>query len=396
MSFKQRMLDVIQGQTVDRIPWVPRLDLWYRANKKAGTLPEKHKNASLFEIVKAENMGFHAVIPNFRDLRSPEDDLHRALGIYNLHMMPYKTVLHNVDITVKREGDRTHVRYTTPVGEITTTVLFDDKMRESGITITHIEEQAITGQDDYEPLGYIFRNMEVLPNYEGYQKFASQIGPQGIAVGFASLAGSPMHLIQRELMYLETFFFEMHDHPEKLKNLAKDIGIYWDRMLDVIKKSPAEVILIGANYDHSVTYPPFFKEYIEPWLKKWSDTLHRHSKYLLTHTDGENKGLLNHYLRSGIDVADSICPEPMTSLSFQEVRDAFGEEIVIMGGIPSLAFLPDSFSDQEFKEFIDDFFSQIGDGRNLILGISDTTPPAADFNRILYVRDRINEMDKPF
>ena len=105
---------------------------------------------------------------------------------------------------------------------------------------------------------------------------------------------------------------------------------------------------------------------------------------------------MNHYLRSGIDVADSICPEPMTSLSFQEVREAFGEEIVIMGGIPSLAFLPDSFSDQEFKEFMDDFFCQIGDGRDLILGISDTTPPAADFNRILYVRDRINEMDKPF
>lgn len=39
MNNKERMLAVINGQTVDKIPYAPRLDLWYRANAKAGALP---------------------------------------------------------------------------------------------------------------------------------------------------------------------------------------------------------------------------------------------------------------------------------------------------------------------------------------------------------------------
>ena len=41
MTHKQTMLAVLRGQSVDRIPWVPRLDLWYRANRRAGTLPRR-------------------------------------------------------------------------------------------------------------------------------------------------------------------------------------------------------------------------------------------------------------------------------------------------------------------------------------------------------------------
>ncbi len=69
MNNKQRMLAVLDGQTVDKIPYVPRLDLWYRANQLAGTLGRKYKNASLIQIVDDLDLGFHAVLPNFRDLR---------------------------------------------------------------------------------------------------------------------------------------------------------------------------------------------------------------------------------------------------------------------------------------------------------------------------------------
>ena len=51
MNNKERMLAVISDQAVDRIPYVPRLDLWYRANARAGSLPPKYKNASLIDMV---------------------------------------------------------------------------------------------------------------------------------------------------------------------------------------------------------------------------------------------------------------------------------------------------------------------------------------------------------
>ena len=42
MNYKQLILDVIRGKPTERIPFVPRLDLWYRSNKYNNTLPNKY------------------------------------------------------------------------------------------------------------------------------------------------------------------------------------------------------------------------------------------------------------------------------------------------------------------------------------------------------------------
>ena len=140
---------------------------------------------------------------------------------------------------------------------------------------------------------YIFENIAVEPNHDGYQRFSDSVGDRGFASACISLSGSPMHLIQKELMPVELMFLEMYDHPEKLSECCEAIG----------------------------------------------------GKYLLTHADGENSGLLDEYLDSEIDIADSICPTPMTKLSFKEVRDHFDGIISIMGGIPSITLLDSIMTD---------------------------------------------------
>ena len=381
------MLSVLRGEPVDAIPWAPRLDLWYNAHKRAGTLPSEYENADLRDITDDLGFGYHAIVPRFKDLRDPGDDLHRALGIHNLWFMPYATVLHNVDIEAETTGDNTHVAYRTPVGTVTTTVVYDDAMRTAGVSITHISEHAIKGHRDYPAVAHIFENAEVVPNFAGYREFADHVGDRGIAAGYLSLAASPMHLLQRELMPMTRFYYELYDHPEEQARCAESIGGYFRRMFDVCAASPADLLFLGANYDAGVTHPPFFSEHITPWLKAFADTLHAAGKFLLTHTDGENIGLLDCYLESGIDVADSICPSPMTKLTFKEVRDHFRSRITIMGGIPSICLLPGVVPDADFETFLARFFSDLGAGDHLILGISDTTPPAADFERILRIAE---------
>ena len=267
-------------------------------------------------------------------------------------------------------------------------------MRKGGITVTDSEEYVFKNVRDYQALGYPFENMRAEPSYEGYRKFAEHVSDRGLAVAFVSLAGSPMHLIQRELMPMELFFYEMHDHSDELLRLEEAIGLYWNRVLEVVTNCPAEVVFVGANYDASVTYPPFFEQHIQPCLKKYAQNLHAKGKYLLTHTDGENSGLLEPYLDSEIDIADSICPVPMTKLNIRQVRDIFEGKITIMGGIPSVSLLKLSMSDKMFEHFLDDFFEMLGQGDHLILGISDTTPPAAEFGRLLEIKKRIETFSR--
>jgi len=383
------MQAAIRGEPTDRIPWAPRLDLWYSAHKLAGTLPAEYRSASLRDMTDDLGWGYHGVVPDFQDLRSPDDDVDRALGIWNLWPMPYRTVLEDVRRTVRREGDRTIVGYETPHGTVQTVTLYDEAMRRAGISISHVAQHPFKSADDYAALGHILEHAQVVPNHEGYQEFAGYVGDRGIAVAWGTPAASPVHWVQRELMPVDLFFYEVHDHPDELARLAEQIGVYWDRMAAALLDCPADVVLVGANYDSMIQYPPFFEQHILPWLRQAARDLHARGKRLLTHTDGENSGLLEHYLASEFDIADSVCPAPMTRLTFKEVRDAFAGRITIMGGIPSVALLPETLSDAEFERFLDGFFEDIGRGDHLILGISDTTPPAADFGRLLEIARRV-------
>ena len=79
MKNKQRMLMAMRGEMPDIIPFAPRLDLWFSANRAAGTLPEKYKDcAHYFEIARAEGWALHQINPAYQDIRKPEDNLHWA------------------------------------------------------------------------------------------------------------------------------------------------------------------------------------------------------------------------------------------------------------------------------------------------------------------------------
>ena len=79
----------------------------------------------------------------------------------------------------------------------------------------------------------------------------------------------------------------------------------------------------------------------------------------------------------------------MTKLTFKEVRDCFRGRITIMGGIPSICLLRNTMSDRDFEAYLDEFFSSLGSGDRLILGISDTTPPVAEFERLKIIGERV-------
>ena len=111
------------------------------------------------------------------------------------------------------------------------------------------------------------------------------------------------------------FYLEMYDHPKEMRQLCEDMEPYFDQIFRVLADSPAEVIFSGANYDEMITYPPFFRDHIMPHLQKLADLLHPKGKLLLCHCDGENKGLLDLIRESGMDIAEAICPQPMTKVT---------------------------------------------------------------------------------
>jgi hypothetical protein len=258
---RERMLATLQGRPTDCIPFVPRPDLWYSANRYQGTLPDRYKKASLIEIVDDLDVGNHTV-----------------------------------------SADRS---------------LYDDTLD----IVDRALEHAIKSAADYETVAYIFEHAEVHPHYEGIARLKEEVGERALIVGTA---------LRREA-----------HHPFSGRDR---------RSLPRCREVP-----------------------IDP---------HRRRK----------QGLLPCFVAGGVDIADAVCPAPMTSLTLKAIREAFAGSITIWGGIPSISVLENSMSDYEFDAYLDDLFVQIGKGDHLILSIADTAPPGMKFSRL----ERIARLAREF
>lgn len=387
MTKKERLLKAIQGQPLDELPFLPRLDIWYNANKVRGTLPDKYKNATLKEMTEDLDLGYHYIIPDYKAWDGEDRDVDIGLGHYRFNTKPFRLEFHNMkrEITTDAKGNY-HIKYVTPVGEVSTCYHYDDKMKESGLTLNVITEHAIKGENDkdYDVIAYIFENCEVIPDYTKYHQFMDEVvGDNGLCVGYVAAWASPMHYIVQDLMDFETFCYEKVDNEEKIDELCERLTPFFDKIFDAVLHSRAELMLCGCNFDRSITPPNLFAESITPFIRKQVKKAHAKGKYVITHPDGENDGLLEEYVKSGMDIADSICPAPMTKCTLKEVRDVFQDKIAIWGGIPSVCFLENSMSDYEFEKYMDITLESIGSGRKIILGIADTTPPDAKLDRVL-------------
>jgi hypothetical protein len=392
MTNKERMLKAARGERADRLPWVPRIDLWHNSNSLRGTLPPRYRrDATLDEIADDLGGGHHKIVPEFLKVRSPEDNIDRGLGIYRLRGMAYRPELAGVEREVKKEGDFTFVTYHTPVGSVSCKILYSEEMKRAGASITWMAEPIIKEPKDYKIVGYIFRNMKIYPDYENYLEYQRQVGDRGFAAAFANLSSSPRHHIMKEFLDATKFYLEMFDHPREMSALCEDMEPYYDQVFRVLADSPAEVIFSGGNFDEMITYPPFFRDHIMPHLQKLAGIIHPKGKLLLCHCDGENQKLLDLIRESGIDIAEAICPQPMTKVTIREVKAAFQGKVTIFGGVPSVALLGESMSDERFKDYMDHLLREIAPGDRFILGVSDTTPPDAKFDRLRQITELVAE-----
>lgn len=394
MTHRERILKAARGEMVDHLPYLPRFDLWYNANSMAGTLPDRHKGRELDEIARAEGWPLHKVIPEYLKVREPEDNLHRALGLYRLKELTFKFIFpRDVNIEVHRDGDTVQVTYHTPVGRVRTVTGYTEEMKQSGASITWVKEHAIKGPEDYKVLAYIYGNMDFVPDYDIFEQWKTTVGEDGVAVtnALGTVCASPMHLIQKDLLGATEFYFHYNDHKQEMNELAEALGICYDKVLQIIADSPADAVASGANFDDMITYPAYFEKEILPWMRKYADVMHEKGKLLYGHCDGENLGLMDLIRDSGLDVAEAVTPYPMTKVRIDEYYRHWRGRVAILGGIPECLLLEESTTREDFEAYLDDFFKAVAPGNGMIVGIGDTTPAHADFDRLVRIGERVEK-----
>jgi len=361
------MLAIMSGAPPDRVPWVPRLGIWYAARKNAGTLPERYAGWSLRDIEIDLRMG------------SPAKDGRL-----------FRTDIVGVEIEERSIDEmETLTSYTTPVGTVTTRHRGTAALRAAGIGDLQVEFM-LKGRADYAVVRYIVEHTHHTATYDEYEAYDREIGDRGYPL--AGCGDCPFHHWLRALAGYSNAYYHLHDFPDEVEHLL-DVMTERDRsnLWPVIAESPTQLVLHGAHLSSQMTPPPMFERYITPYYREFSAILRERGKTLVMHADNDTSRILGHIEQAGYGMVECFATRPMAAMTLSDARSAWGSRVAIWGGIPSV-ILEEPYTDHEFERYMEGVFREVAPGDAFILGVSDNVMPGAKLSRLQRIGEMVEEL----
>jgi uroporphyrinogen-III decarboxylase len=366
MTNRQRILAVLDGRAPDRVPWIPRLRLWYEAHLGDGTLPVEYRGCSLREVE--------------RDLFGGTAAREGAV---------FRSRLEGVDVRTRSLSDmETLTEYVTPVGTLTARRRSTEQFRRQGIRDVQTEF-LLKRREDYAVMEYVIEHTVCTPVFEEYEQYEREIGEDGYPM--VHCGDCPFHYWMQALAGYDQAFYHLNDFPDAVERLLGVMADHlkatvWRAMLD----SPARLLVHGHHLSSQMTPPPLFTRYILPYYRELAPQMRARGKVLALHADGDTSQILSHIEQAGFGMAECFATAPMVGATLAEARAAWGDRVIVWGGIPS-SILEDPYTDEQFERYMDDLFDTIAPGKAFILGIADNAMPGSSLHRIRRVAEIVEE-----
>ena len=355
-------LDVAFGRANGKIIWQPRVLAWFTDRQFAKQpLPAPYTGMT-------------------------EPELYQSLGCSN-RIYDYRDCFIHVDPPqVKREQKeidamRTLSTIITPVGSITELARKSDNS-----WWLHYEKHWIETQEDMKVATWLYDHADWRWDQDMYDRVCEQWGRLGAPTMFMPRV-SIQHLYL-DMMGVERTIYALHDWKDTIDDFFRALHGYHLRLIDIINASPIMLINYGDNLHCATLSPKLYEKYVLPFYLERSDRLHTAGKFISSHWDGDTKALLRYAKSSGLDAIEAITPKPQGDVTLEEMKDALGDEIYLLDGIPAVLF-NSTYSEEELIECTEKVIKLFAP--KLILGISDELPAIGDIERIRIVGKMVDD-----
>lgn len=354
-DYAQMELAVFAGQDPGGVLWQPRIDYWYKVNKKRGTLPPHLRDADLLDVY---------------------DYCYGSARYFLWDRGWLRADLQRVEFgSTWLDGDRRRDTWRTPLGSLTQLV-HHDAWRISAHTV----EYRVKSPEDFKILRYIYEDERWRWDDAFFQECMARFGQHG-APQFYYRRSPFQRLIVEEMSFEDTIYF-MNDYPDVLADYLAFAADCDDAMYDVICACPVQIVNFGENIDGSLDSPHIWNEYLVPYYQRRVDQLHAAGKFAFIHVDGVMRPLLPYLQAVPFDAIEACTPVPQGDVTLEEIKTALGD-MALIDGIPALYFLPNLYPVEELvacaERVIDLFYPR------LVLGVSDEVPPDGDIERVRLV-----------
>ena len=356
LDLAQLNLDVAYGRAGGKIIWQPRILCWFSDRRFANEpLPEKYQGMS-------------------------EPEIYRDLGCSN-RVYEYNECFRREEpsamVQSKEPIDGNHLlrKIETPAGNLTAV------FRKSESTWAEIQEKHwVETPEDMKVFTWIQDNSTWSWNQAAFDRVNGEWGDLGAPCMY-------MPRINVENLYLETMgvekaIYALLEWGSVVDDYFRTLHENHLRMIEVINQCPIMLINFGDNLHCSTLSPRLYEEHVLPAYLDRCERLHRAGKFVYSHWDGDTKALLPYAKISGLDGIEAITPVPQGDVTLEEVKEALGDEVFLLDGIPAVLF-DHTFSEDELAactERIIELFAP-----KLILGISDEISSTGDLERVRLV-----------
>jgi hypothetical protein len=357
MTGRERIIAAIQGQPVDKAPWIPECSWSYFAglpeyqrfiaDGRERVKPELQDEALAFRVqfyqerIKGEFMQWCA---------NP--------GARRLHP--------GAKEETGEEGNKKWTRITTPKGEITEIYQW-----QTGSRTWFPIKEFIESLEDLAVFEYLMEEEIAEPCHEDLARELAIVGEGGVY--FSSTAAAPLKSLAIGWMPLEFLATLM---VEELPRMEKLFAKMHENNLALVKlqtKGPAKVFMDAAVTGLGMVSPRWIKNHYTPYSKEYHRLLGEAGKLTVFHTSGEPiLAIADEIAASGVNLQYGIAVPPWGEAPLSEIRRAIGPKVALSGGLEP-AFLSGATPETakaRATEVLQDMQGQPG----LLLGTADDTP----------------------
>jgi hypothetical protein len=366
MDLPQLHHDVVFGRSGERIIWQPRIGCWYSDKQFAGeSLPAPYEGMSI-------------------------PDIYRALGCSHRLYSWYNPCFRRIEppsmrrIEEQMNATDTKTTLETPVGK----QVRIDRCTPTSSRKIHVK-WPVTTEDELRVAMWIEENTDWQWDQAQFEQSQEQVGDLGAPTAY--LPRMNVQDLYINQMGVQNAIYALYDWPGAVKSYFRALEESHDRLIEVVNRSPIDIINLGENVHAGTLSPELFVKYHLPACQRRCEKLHRSGKFVSSHWDGDCKPLLRYAKETGLDGIEAITPCPQGDVTLEEIKDALGDDLFLLDGLPAV-FFDETFSVDALlrcTERVIELFAP-----KLVLGISDELSSTGDIKRVRLVGDIVARYNK--
>lgn len=147
--------------------------------------------------------------------------------------------------------------------------------------------------------------------------------------------------VQGEALGFDNALKYIYTDPVFLRKVLDDSTRYAIELGKASIDLGAEILLLWDDYAYRhgpMMSPKHWKEFIYPCLKRVADGFHKRGAFLMIHSDGNIRPLMDMIIEAGVDLIQPL--EPAAGMDIIEVAEKWGGKICLVGNIDVSHLLP--------------------------------------------------------